>query len=114
MSTTQSDDRNGTREVMRLVAETMEQRRLSLRQAAEAIGVVLSTLQGHLAGEHVRSDSAEKYRRWLQGRSGRGHVFALVQDDPIDESIGPAADLPLPPPPTSPHLIVDVFSGAEG
>ncbi|WP_162244775.1 DNA cytosine methyltransferase [Methylobacterium sp. Leaf469] len=111
---TQPNDRDGTHELMRLVAEAIEKRRLPLRQAAEAIGVGLPTLQRHLAGEHVRSDSVAKYRSWLQGRTGPRKVFALFPDEQVEMSVVPTADLPLPPPPSSPHLVVDVFSGCGG
>lgn len=114
MSTVPLNDRDGSSEVMRLVAETMKRRQLSQRQAADAIGVGLPTLQRHLAGEHVRSDSVAKYRRWLQGRSGPRQVFAVVQDERVEEQVSPAAELTLPLPPSSPHLVVDVFSGCGG
>ena len=48
-------------DLMRRVACAIAVRGLSNAAAAAAIGVGQATLNGHLRGEHVRSDSARKY-----------------------------------------------------
>lgn len=97
--------------LMYRVAIALRDRGLAPAMAAKEIGVGTQTLQNHLAGEHVRSDSARKYENWLIGRTENRNLFVLpvrtVDDDARDE-------LPLPPPPEQPHLIVDIFSGCGG
>jgi site-specific DNA-cytosine methylase len=105
-------------DLMRRVACAIAVRGLSNAAAAAAIGVGQATLNGHLRGEHVRSDSARKYEDWLAGRDPQlRRVFQRGRD-----SVQP--DLPLvpqeeaapelPPPPLRPHFVVDLFSGCGG
>lgn len=51
------------------VRRKMASESLSLADAAIEIGVGVASLQKHLAGGYVRSDSLAKYRRWLSGGS---------------------------------------------
>ncbi|MER9102674.1 DNA cytosine methyltransferase [Mesorhizobium sp. M0848] len=97
---------------MSRVAEAMEKRGTALKAAAAAIGVGTATLQNHLAGEHVRSDSARKYENWLAGRREPSNVFVLptagtkIEVDGVDEEAAK--------PPKQPRLVVDIFSGCGG
>ncbi|MEE7505134.1 DNA cytosine methyltransferase [Methylobacterium mesophilicum] len=105
-------DRIDTDALMERVRASIASKRLSHKDAAALIGVGRTTLEDHLAGEHVRSDSAEKYRAWLAGRRRADNVFVL----PV---AGQEPDLRLPedepvPPPSSPRLVVDIFSGCGG
>jgi site-specific DNA-cytosine methylase len=99
---------------MRRVAAALEARELSTRAAAAAIGVTQQTLEKHLQGEHVRSDSAAKYQDWLEGRSSRTNVFVLPAREAPPELEDEAWHAPLPDPPAKPHLVVDIFSGCGG
>ncbi len=93
------------------VAEAMAARGLNARQAATAIGVGAATLEKHLSGEHVRSDSALKYRNWLDGRAAPQNVFVLTPREVAPEM---EREEPLPAAPVRPHLVVDIFSGCGG
>lgn len=101
--------------LMERVAEAIAERKLTHVAAANAIGVNANTLQKHLLGEHVRSDSARKYEDWITGRDRKTKVFAFPRaesatekpaENPIEEA--------LPFAPAAPHLIVDIFSGCGG
>jgi site-specific DNA-cytosine methylase len=97
--------------LMARVRDEIAGRGTTERAAAAEIGVGLATLNLHLAGEHVRSDSARKYENWLAGRREASNVFVLhtdVQPEPEGDHENP------PPPPTKPRLIVDIFSGCGG
>jgi len=98
--------------LMRRVAIAIEQRGLSPKEAADAAKVTLATLQKHLAGEHVRSDSARKYENWLGGRQTAENVFVLAPR--AAEKIETSAEAALPSAPSAPHLVVDIFSGCGG
>ncbi|KAB2907060.1 MAG: DNA cytosine methyltransferase, partial [Dechloromonas sp.] len=93
------------------VASALAGRGLTITAAAKEIGVGSQTLQKHLSGEHVRSDSARKYENWMAGRVTKRNVFALpvryLADDVEDEELLPAA-------PKTPRLVVDIFSGCGG
>lgn len=93
------------------VNKAMIARNLDIKSAAAAIGVGSTTLQLHLAGEHVRSDSVRKYENWLAERE-TSNIFVLAQPAPEDLPED-AAEAP-PPPPARPRLVVDVFSGCGG
>lgn len=98
--------------LMALVAARIAETRVTPGQAATEIGVGLTTLQRHLAGEHVRSDSMRKYEDWLAGRGAAGNVFVLPRSPKRSEpEIGPEY---TPPPPDKPRLVVDIFSGCGG
>jgi len=61
--------------------------RLSLQDAAGAIGIGVSALERHLAGDYVRSDSLAKYRLWLSG-AGTDRL-----PHPQDDFVGTAAPI---------------------
>lgn len=104
-------------DIMKRVSATIAMRSLTAKAAAVEIGVTLNTLERHLIGEHVRSDSARKYEDWLSGRVGRRKVFRQ-SDAPRQEGV--TLELPLEPEvllptaPARPHLLVDIFSGCGG
>lgn len=50
------------------VRQRIKARSLTMVDAASEIGIGLASLQRHLAGAYVRSDSLAKYRLWLDGR----------------------------------------------
>lgn len=96
---------------MSRVRTAIETRGFTLSAAARAIGVGMGTLQNHLAGEHVRSDSARKYENWLAGRQDGTNVFVLPER--TEEHIVDAL-VPAPVPPARPRYVVDIFSGCGG
>lgn len=98
---------------MARVTERIRGLGLSPARAAREIGVGSNTLQRHIAGEHVRSDSAHKYENWLEGRPSSNNVFVLPRGPKrVETEVGPEAALPAPP--DKPHLVVDIFSGCGG
>lgn len=129
MTTRFGNDREDETTLVRRVARAIEDRRLSPAAAAAQIGMSVGTLQGHLRGEHVRSDSARKYADWLAGKSASDRVvFHRAEPrrrpkEALGSSTAVQAALPLgwrasaPPPtgrPLKPHLVVDIFSGCGG
>ena len=103
--------------LMQQVSAAMARHGLSPSKAAALIGVGASTLQGHLRGEHVRSDSARKYGDWLAGRDrATRQVFHRVADQhpAFPPGGGDEPPPPVPRPPRRPHLVVDIFSGCGG
>ncbi|MFT4053844.1 MAG: DNA cytosine methyltransferase [Novosphingobium sp.] len=94
------------------MSERIRSLSLSAKAAAMLIGIGAATLQDHLKGEHVRSDSARKYEDWLAGRTGATNVFALPAVE--RQGIFNLEDDALPPPPEKPRLVVDIFSGCGG
>jgi site-specific DNA-cytosine methylase len=99
-------------QLMARVRDRMRSLGLSAKSAATLIGIGASTLQDHLKGEHVRSDSARKYEDWLAGRSGATNVFTLPGAERQAE-LESERDT-TPPPPDRPRLVVDIFSGCGG
>ena len=98
--------------LMARIKDAIAERGTTEKAAAVEIGVGLSTLQIHLAGEHVRSDSARKYEDWLAGRHAASNVFVLQKQEADAE---PDLDREAPPPsPAKPRLVVDIFSGCGG
>lgn len=97
--------------LMDRVRRAIEDQGLSPSAAARQIGVGAATLRNHLAGEHVRSDSARKYENWLAGRQAAANVFVLPTR--AEEAVVDAV-LPPPPAPARPRLVVDIFSGCGG
>lgn len=99
--------------LMARVAKRIQELGYSPARAAREIGVGSNTLQRHIAGEHVRSDSARKYENWLEGRASVSNVFVLPRGPKrIELDVGP--EVALPPVPAKPHLVVDIFSGCGG
>ncbi|MGO7000374.1 DNA cytosine methyltransferase [Rhizobium leguminosarum] len=89
----------------------LSMRGLTVAAAAKQINVGSQTLQNHLAGEHVRSDSVRKYENWLAGRTEDRNVFALPTR-PNEDSF--EDETPLTMVPDHPRLVVDIFSGCGG
>lgn len=92
---------------------------LTLKDAADEIGIGLSSLQRHLEGAYVRSDSLAKYRLWLQGASSQNSA------DTAPASFVPHAEPstrdPLAEITVASHLgrkkrlnVVDLFCGCGG
>lgn len=98
---------------MSRVAMALVDRNLTLAVAAKAIGVGAQTLQNHLAGEHVRSDSARKYEDWLTGRAEDRNIFVLATRPPNQKSYE-EEELQVTATPQRPRLVVDIFSGCGG
>lgn len=97
------------------LSAVIESRSLTLRAAAAEIGVTLNTLERHLNGEHVRSDSVRKYEDWLSGRTTKRNVFRKTASVQIEtQPVQSQLSSPLPSPPERPHLVVDIFSGCGG
>jgi site-specific DNA-cytosine methylase len=104
------------------VARRIAQRRLSAEAAAREIGVTKASLERHLSGEYVRSDSLAKYRRWLS----RNPTIAPTQLELLEVARRPApknrefqelVETRLgsrPERPDRPYLVVDLFSGCGG
>lgn len=94
---------------------------LTPAEAARQIGVTLNSLEKHLAGDYVRSDSLAKYRRWLSGVSARPAQLPLT---PVENGERPATNAlehlatrrltKSYPPPQAPHFVIDLFSGCGG
>ena len=99
-------------QLMARVSDRMRSLGLSVKSAGALIGIGVSTLQDHLKGEHVRSDSARKYKDWLAGRSNTANVFALPTAEQQAEREFERDT--VPPAPDEPRLVVDIFSGCGG
>lgn len=105
--------------VLTRVREKIEARGLDTRTAAEEIGVTEDSLSRHLDGAYVRSDSAAKYRLWLDGtREDQPQLELLseAQPDEVSDRRSPLEDLRLAniKLPQEPWRIVDLFSGCGG
>lgn len=98
--------------LMRRVRLAIDERGLDTKSAAAAIGMAANTLQGHLRGEHIRSDSALKYENWLAGRPRNQTVFVLPTTERNPDDVVPREVLPSAP--GDPWLVVDLFSGCGG
>lgn len=103
------------------VRERIAREGLSAKEAAKAIGVAVGSLERHLTGGYVRSDSLAKYRAWLDPRraSRPGRMEPSANDATISESVEQdrLADVRLSPTDAAPlrkHLVVDLFSGCGG
>src|SRR5262245_34451435 len=102
-------------EVIRDLQEKIADGELSSRAAAEQIGTTVGSLQRHLAGHYVRSDSLAKYRRWLRGGSPEASVRPQAPDPASNVvSIGPRRLVEKAPPQPRPFRVVDLFSGTGG
>ncbi|MCW2844270.1 MAG: cytosine methyltransferase, partial [Nocardioides sp.] len=103
------------RELMIQVGHKIGADALTEAMASAAIGVGTGTLRKHLAGDYVRSDSAAKYRRWLQGevhspKAATPTVAAVANEE---TALPPWGDLE-PAQPVEPFRVVDLFSGCGG
>jgi site-specific DNA-cytosine methylase len=108
-------------DIVARVADRIEEKGMSVMEAANGIGVTPDSLSRHLAGAYVRSDSVAKYRRWLDGDTpeDRGRQLDLLVSPPeatvTDEHAG-LRDLVLTEPaiPRAPYRVVDLFCGCGG
>jgi site-specific DNA-cytosine methylase len=106
------NDLNEIAALMIRVRAEIVAKRISYKDAAALIGVSKGTLEDHLRGEHVRSDSARKYENWLAGRRRRDNVFVLpTVDSQLERDIPEDSRVPAP---SKPRLVVDIFSGCGG
>lgn len=111
-------------DILRQMKQRLATLGLSVNAAARQIGVTSGSLQRHLDGAYVRSDSLAKYRAWLDGRqvsikASRARKIPTLALDAV-ETI-PANDhipvLQLPKPLRTldrPFNVVDLFSGCGG
>jgi site-specific DNA-cytosine methylase len=92
---------------------------ISLGAASDAIGVGVSTMTRHLAGDYVRSDSLAKYRLWLEGgdvRQDRESGASQKSSTPQSKD-APAQLLGFESQPAllnRPRYVVDLFCGCGG
>jgi site-specific DNA-cytosine methylase len=100
--------------LMGRVAKVLADREMDHGVAAKAIGVGLQTLQNHLAGEHVRSDSARKYEDWLTGSVKNRNIFVLPARATVENGHEEGDELLAALAPERPRLVVDIFSGCGG
>jgi site-specific DNA-cytosine methylase len=92
---------------------------ISLAAASNAIGVGVSSMTRHLAGDYVRSDSLAKYRLWLTGdnvRQARESVpfeksSTSLSTDAPPQFLGLGTQPALP---KRPRYVVDLFCGCGG
>jgi len=102
------------------IRQKIQAQKLTLQEAAAAIGIGASVLERHLLGEYVRSDSMAKYRLWLEGVKPQNNL----QSTPKQRSnIGEDLLSPSPPiegmdilsiSPQKPLNVVDLFCGCGG
>lgn len=101
-------------QIIKQVEARIRRERIDLNQAASSIGIGSSALARHLDGEYVRSDSAAKYRMWLDGSTKiakgvppehNSNSFTDHGPDPI-RSRSPAFE--------SKKYVVDLFCGCGG
>jgi site-specific DNA-cytosine methylase len=110
-------------EVLRAIKQRLDEVGLGLAEAAAQIGVTVASLERHLGGAYVRSDSLAKYRAWLAGRRSSTHRrqgqfpgFAGPTDATEDRQAGqPEIRFSCPPfGRDRPFNVVDLFSGCGG
>ncbi len=110
-------------ELLRKVKARVEELGLSLKDAADQIGVTVTSLQRHLGGEYVRSDSLAKYRGWLDGRRATSRPVQQVIQSLLppgsedDRDVGGIGSVRIVCPPfrrSKPYKVVDLFSGCGG
>lgn len=101
------------------VRRRMKAGALSAAETAAQIGVGLASLQKHLAGGYVRSDSLAKYRRWLAGDAAQ-ETSPNVSQAPAP-GVGRLVKDPLSEVSVAPELtqkgklnVVDLFCGCGG
>jgi site-specific DNA-cytosine methylase len=107
-------------DLLRQVGERIHSLGLTFREAADQIGVTPQSLERHLAGAYVRSDSLARYRAWLEGRRAVSKSAASLFPD-FECGPPPAADEALArlepidsPGSGRPYNVVDLFSGCGG
>ncbi len=101
------------------VQQRIEVRALTMTEAADEIGIGSTSLQRHLAGAYVRSDSLAKYRLWLDGTIARSGANASRPEDCA--KVEAAETDPLTEVAVTAHIartkrlnVVDLFCGCGG
>jgi site-specific DNA-cytosine methylase len=105
--------------VLKEVLQRIEVRALTMTDAASEIGIGLASLQRHLSGAYVRSDSLAKYRLWLDGaKAARStHARPLEEASPASSiATDPLAEVSLAGQFASDKRlnVVDLFCGCGG
>ncbi len=107
--------------LLQRVEERIERLGLKRKEAAEQIGVTGTSLERHLEGAYVRSDSLAKYRGWLEGRQAASKTtttrFAPLPADAGAGSGSAQPEMLFSCPPFTrdqPFKVVDLFSGCGG
>lgn len=109
--------------VISIVQERIDELELTSQEASREIGITNTSLTRHLSGEHVRSDSLAKYRRWLcrdgdqppskPQQSGNG-ANQLELFDAETEALSSTSLFQGEFASQQPFYIVDLFSGCGG
>ena len=105
--------------VLKEVLQRIKVRALTMADAAREMGIGLASLQRHIAGAYIRSDSLAKYRLWLDGaKSSNG---TTPRPTVIAPQVEPTAADPLAGVAVAGHLtrnkrlnVVDLFCGGGG
>lgn len=105
--------------VLLAVRRRMKSSSLSDAEASLQIGVGVTSLQKHLAGGYVRSDSLAKYRRWLAGDAAReapSSVAPAPTPHPTSSVEDPLSEVSVAPELTEMGRlnVVDLFCGCGG
>jgi DNA-cytosine methyltransferase len=101
--------------VLERVRQRISSEKISLPDAAAAIGIGVESLTRHLSGEYARSDSLAKYRFWID--HGNKAIASASISSAKDSALGAmksARPVPILKAPTTPNLIVDLFCGCGG
>lgn len=102
------------------IRQKIQAQKLTLQEAAAAIGIGASALERHLSGEYVRSDSMAKYRLWLEGVQPQNNPQSTTKQR---SNVGEDFLSPLSPiegmdtlsiTPQKPLNVVDLFCGCGG
>ncbi len=108
-------------DILMQVQERIAARGLSMKDAADQIGVTPSSLERHLAGAYVRSDSLAKYRAWLAGRRVAPRPPATLFPDlelvpavPVEDPLSRMEPEVFRGLDHRPYNVVDLFSGCGG
>ena len=103
---------------IQLVQRRIEDEGLDLNTASKQIGVSRGSLELHLNGNYIRSDSIAKYRLWLQQRTETTQISLPFVEDLKDSVPGNDHDVNLaelkPDSIRTPFPIVDLFCGCGG
>lgn len=105
--------------VLNEVLQRIKVRALTMTEASGEIGIGLASLQRHLSGAYVRSDSLAKYRLWLDGAKALNGANDRRAE--VASQIEPAVADPLAKVAIAGHLarskrlnVVDLFCGCGG
>ena len=110
-------------ELLRGVKDKIRRLNMNLKDAAQQIGVTGTSLQRHLEGAYVRSDSLAKYRAWLAGKQAVSKPAQRVFPELVGEiraqnginTHNPAVSFFCPAfNRKEPFKVVDLFSGCGG